>query len=150
MRPQGLSKRWAKRAILCKEGDNVVLSWTPACGVCSSCVRGEVHLCLGINMTTEGRGPLSIGGVGLDRFMGLGAFSEHVVVPEAMAVPVSSMLKASHTCLIGCGVTTGFGAAVNTAAVRWGESVTVTRLRRRWACSNSRCANCRGSKCLRS
>jgi len=108
-----------------KEGDSVVLSWTPACGVCFSCRRGEVHLCQGINMTTEGKGPLSIGGAGLDRFMGLGAFSEHVVVPEAMAVPVSTTLKASHTCLIGCGVTTGFGAAVNTAAVRWGESVTI-------------------------
>ena len=76
-------------------------------------------------MTTEGKGPLSQGGEGLDRFMGLGAFCEHIVVPEAMAVPISSTLEPSHSCLIGCGVTTGFGAAVNTAAVRWGESVAV-------------------------
>jgi S-(hydroxymethyl)glutathione dehydrogenase/alcohol dehydrogenase len=110
---------------LLKEGDGVVLSWTPACGVCSSCKRGEVHLCQGINMTTERKGPLSQGGEGLDRFMGLGAFCEHIVVPETMAVPVTSTLEASQLCLIGCGVTTGFGAAVNTAAVRWGESVAV-------------------------
>lgn len=108
-----------------KEGDFVVLSWTPACGLCAACKRGEVHLCRGINMTTEGKGPLSQGGEGLDRFMGLGAFCEHIVVPEAMAVPITSTLDASRTCLIGCGVTTGFGAAVNTAAIRWGETVAV-------------------------
>ncbi len=101
-----------------KEGDTVVLSWTPACGECASCKRGEVHLCRGINMTTEGKGPLSQGGEGLDRFMGLGAFCEHVVVPEAMAVPVSTSLEPIYSCLIGCGVTTGFGAAVNSAVVR--------------------------------
>jgi S-(hydroxymethyl)glutathione dehydrogenase / alcohol dehydrogenase len=108
-----------------QEGDEVILSWTPACGACPSCKRGDVHLCRGISMTTERKGPLSQGGAGLDRFMGLGAFCEHVVVPEAMAIPVSSNLDPSHACLIGCGVTTGFGAAVNTAAIRWGESVAV-------------------------
>lgn len=108
-----------------KEGDAVVLSWTPACGTCPGCLRGEVHLCDGINMTTGSQGPLSLDDRTLDRFMGLGAFSEYVVVPERMAVPVRSGLKPEHTCLIGCGVTTGFGAAVNTAAVRWGERVVV-------------------------
>jgi len=66
---------------------------------------------------------MSLSGATLDRFMGLGAFSEHVVVPKAMAVHVSTTLAPEHACLIGCGVTTGFGAAVNTAEVRWGESV---------------------------
>lgn len=108
-----------------KEGDTVILSWSPECGVCPGCKRNEVHLCAGINMTTGSQGPLSRGGVPLDRFMGLGAFAEHVVVPAAMAVPVSSNLPAEHACLIGCGVTTGFGAAVNTANIRWGETVAV-------------------------
>ncbi len=108
-----------------KEGDRVILSWTPACGVCSGCLRGEVHLCDAVNMTTEGRGPLTLGRQPLDRFMALGAFSQHVVVPEAMAVAVNSSLNAVHSCLIGCGVTTGFGAAVNTAAIRWGERVAI-------------------------
>jgi S-(hydroxymethyl)glutathione dehydrogenase/alcohol dehydrogenase len=108
-----------------KEGDLVVLSWTPACGSCDACKMGSVHLCVGINMTTGGQGPLSQNGTGLDRFMGLGAFCEHVVVPEAMAIPVDCALPPSHSCLIGCGVTTGFGAAVNTAAIRWGETVAV-------------------------
>ncbi len=108
-----------------REGDSVVLSWSPACGSCAGCLRGEYHLCERINMTTGGVGPLTMGGVGLDRFMGLGAFCEHVVVPEAMAIPVTTQLAPSHSCLIGCGVTTGFGAAANTASVRWGESVVV-------------------------
>ncbi|HIG44007.1 MAG: alcohol dehydrogenase catalytic domain-containing protein [bacterium] len=108
-----------------KEGDFVILSWTPACGHCPACRQGKVHLCLGISMSTERKGPLKQGDEGLDRFMGLGAFCEHIVVPEAMAVPVKSTLSAAHSCLIGCGVTTGFGAAVNTAAIRWGETVAV-------------------------
>jgi Zn-dependent alcohol dehydrogenase len=106
-------------------GDRVVLSWTPACGVCPGCQRGELQLCEQINMTTGSTGPLALEGRSLDRFMGLGAFCEHVVVPEAMAVPVQSTLESSHACLIGCGVTTGFGAAVNTASIRWGESVAI-------------------------
>jgi len=108
-----------------KEGDHVVLSWTPECGTCAACRRNEVHLCSGINMTTGGEGGLSRGAEKLDRFMGLGAFCEHVVVPERMAVPLVSSLPSEHSCLIGCGLTTGFGAAANTAAIRWGESVAV-------------------------
>ncbi|MDP6376493.1 MAG: alcohol dehydrogenase catalytic domain-containing protein [Pseudomonadales bacterium] len=108
-----------------KEGDAVILSWTPACGTCPGCLRGEVQLCEAVNMTTGSRGPLTLNGRALDRFMALGAFCEHVVVPQAMAVPVHTGLDPAHTCLIGCGVTTGFGAAVNTAAVRWGETVAV-------------------------
>lgn len=108
-----------------KEGERVILSWSPECGTCAGCERGEVHLCSGINMTTGSQGPLSKDGVPLDRFMGLGAFAEYIVVPEAMAVPFDSQLPAEHACLIGCGVTTGFGAAVNTAAIRWGETVVV-------------------------
>ena len=108
-----------------EEGAPVVLSWTPACGSCPGCRRGEVHLCEQVNMSAGRDGPLTMDGQGLDRFMALGAFCEHVVVPQAMAIPVTTDLDPTHTCLIGCGVTTGFGAAVNTAAVRWGESVVV-------------------------
>ncbi len=108
-----------------KEGDRVVLSWSPACGQCAGCKRNEVHLCESVNMTTGGLGPMRLGTTPLDRFMGLGAFSEHVVVPESMAVPVQTDLTASHSCLIGCGMTTGFGAAVNTAEVRYGDSVAI-------------------------
>ena len=70
-------------------------------------------------------GPLTWNGQGLDRFMALGAFCERVVLPAKMAVPVASDMLASHACLIGCAVMTGFGASTKTAQVRWGESVAV-------------------------
>ncbi len=107
------------------EGDRVILSWTPACGQCPPCARGDVQLCQQLRMSTGGSGPLSWNGQGLDRFMALGAFSEYVVVPASMAVAVTGTIPATEACLIGCAVMTGFGAATKTAAVRWGESVAV-------------------------
>lgn len=106
-------------------GDQVVLSWTPACGACPPCIRGEVQLCRRLRMSVELDGRLTWNGRGLDRFMALGAFCEYVVVPAAMAVPVGGVVPSAQACLIGCGVMTGFGAAAKTAAVRWGESVAV-------------------------
>ncbi|MFQ5472764.1 MAG: Zn-dependent alcohol dehydrogenase [Dehalococcoidia bacterium] len=107
------------------EGDRVILSWTPACGACSPCVRGDVQLCRGLRMSADVGGPLSWGGRELDRFMALGAFCQHVVIPARMAIPVRGDISASRACLIGCGVMTGFGAVTKTANVRWGESVAV-------------------------
>jgi S-(hydroxymethyl)glutathione dehydrogenase/alcohol dehydrogenase len=106
-------------------GDQVVLSWTPACGLCPACRRGEVQLCRGLRMSVGLNGPLTWNGRGLDRFMALGAFCEHVVVPAAMAIPIGRAIPSTQACLIGCAVMTGFGAATKTAAVRWGESVAV-------------------------
>lgn len=121
----GVVERIGSAVTSLRESDPVVLSWTPACGMCAGCLRGEVQLCDQVNMSTGSQGPLSLKGRALDRFMGLGAFCERVVVPERMAIPVTSSLAPTHSCLIGCGVTTGFGAAVNTAAIRWGENVAV-------------------------
>lgn len=106
-------------------GERVILSWTPACGLCAACRRGEVQLCHGLRMSAGLDGPLSWNGRGLDRFMAIGAFAEHVVVPEKMAVPAGGVIPPAQACLIGCAVMTGFGAVTNTAAVRWGESVAV-------------------------
>lgn len=107
------------------EGDRVILSWTPACGSCAPCLRGEVQLCRGLRMSADVGGPLSWNGRELDRFMALGAFCERVVVPASMAIPIGGDIPATHACLIGCAVMTGFGAAVKTADVRWGEAVAV-------------------------
>lgn len=108
-----------------REGERVILSWTPACGTCAPCVRGEVQLCRRLRMSTGAEDLLSWNGRALDRFMGLGAFCQYVVVPEGMAIPIDGEIPATHACLIGCAVMTGFGAATKTAAVRWGESVAV-------------------------
>ncbi len=107
------------------EGDRVILSWTPACGSCPPCRRGDVQLCRGLRMSTGAEGPLTWQGQGLDRFMALGAFCERVNVPAAMAIPIPGNVPATIACLIGCAVMTGFGAATKTANVRWGESVVV-------------------------
>jgi len=108
-----------------KEGDRVILSWTPACGTCPSCVRGEPQLCRKIIMSTAGKGPLRYQGMGVDRFMALGAFCEYVIVPESCAIRFNSEIPSTQACLIGCGVMTGFGAATKTASVRWSETVAV-------------------------
>ncbi len=106
-------------------GDRVILSWTPACGQCGPCRRGDVQLCRRLVMSTGGEGPMTLDGKGVDRFMALGAFSEHVVVPEAMAVPIRGEIPSEHACLIGCAGMTGFGAAAKTAGVQPGETVAV-------------------------
>jgi S-(hydroxymethyl)glutathione dehydrogenase/alcohol dehydrogenase len=107
------------------EGDRVILSWTPACGACAACVRGDVQLCIRLRMSADPGGPMTWDGADLDRFMALGAFAEHVVVPAAMAIPMGDTIPAPQASLIGCGVMTGFGAATNTAEIRWGETVAV-------------------------
>jgi len=108
-----------------REGDRVVLSWTPACRRCPSCLRGEPQLCAGIRMSAAGTGPLTWNGNPLDRFMNLGAFCERVVVPEGMAITIEAEIPDTHACLIGCGVMTGFGAATKTADVGTNETVAV-------------------------
>jgi len=107
------------------DSDRVILSWTPACGTCVACARGDVHLCIKLRMSADPGGPLSWNGKELDRFMALGAFSEHVVVPASMAIPMGATIPVAQASLIGCGVMTGFGAATNTADIRWGETVAV-------------------------
>ncbi|MCH7910485.1 MAG: alcohol dehydrogenase catalytic domain-containing protein [Candidatus Hydrogenedentes bacterium] len=87
-----------------REGDRVILSWTPACGRCPPCLRDEVQLCQRLRMSTGTEDSLSWNGRGLDRFMGLGAFREYVVIPEGMAIPFSGEIPAAHACLIGCAV----------------------------------------------
>lgn len=108
-----------------KEGDRVILAWTPACGKCAQCVRGNTQLCQKLAMSTGKSGPLSFNGKPVDSFIGLGAFCEYTVVSESMVIPSQSDLPPTHSCLIGCAVMTGFGAAANTAQVRWGETVAV-------------------------
>lgn len=107
------------------EGQRVILSWTPACGTCPPCLCGEPHLCREVAMSSPVGGPLSRGGEPLDRFMRLGLFCERVVVPGTMAIPIEGSVPAAQTCLIGCGVMTGFGAATKTAAVHEGECVAI-------------------------
>ncbi|MFC9814275.1 Zn-dependent alcohol dehydrogenase [Streptomyces virginiae] len=105
-------------------GDRVLVCWLPPCGHCPSCSRGQGHLCLEAfgNVATPNfqRGEGAVFG-----FAGTGTFSEEMVVPAACAVPIPDDLPFDIAALIGCGVTTGLGAAINTAKVEAGSSVAV-------------------------
>jgi S-(hydroxymethyl)glutathione dehydrogenase / alcohol dehydrogenase len=114
-----------------KVGDRVSLCWFAPCGRCRGCLRGQPWLCRGTkavnNTLADGSTPfLSLDG---DQevwpYLGLGAFSEFVVVPESAAVKVSDELPMEVAALIGCATTTGVGAVTNTAAVRAGDSALV-------------------------
>lgn len=104
-------------------GTPVVLSWTPRCGACPRCLEGRPQLCELLTTSPVG-GRLLRGGTSMGTYMGLGCLAEAVVVAQAAAVPVP-LDDPVHLCMLGCGVTTGFGAAVNAGAVRTGDSVVV-------------------------
>ncbi|MET9961523.1 Zn-dependent alcohol dehydrogenase [Streptomyces sp. NPDC006326] len=105
-------------------GDRVLVCWLPPCGHCPACKRGQGHLCLESfgNVATPN---FRRAGGDIFGFAGTGTFSEEMVVPAACAVPIPDDLPYDIAALIGCGVTTGLGAAINTARVEAGSSVAV-------------------------
>jgi S-(hydroxymethyl)glutathione dehydrogenase / alcohol dehydrogenase len=111
-------------------GDHVILSWRYACGRCRACVRGRSWACTNTRMgdSTLDDGTLRFqrgDGTEVYQYLSVGTFAEAAVVPEAAAVPVPAELPFDVACLIGCGVTTGVGAVVNTAEVEAGASLCV-------------------------
>jgi S-(hydroxymethyl)glutathione dehydrogenase/alcohol dehydrogenase len=107
-----------------KEGERVVLAWIPRCGTCPACRSGRPHICSAMR-TDANDGSLRLGDVTLGRYMSVSGLSERVVVGERSVIPVPNELSLKTVCSVGCGVTTGFGAAVITGGARWGESVAV-------------------------
>ncbi|MEU8968780.1 Zn-dependent alcohol dehydrogenase [Streptomyces monashensis] len=110
-----------------KPGDRVVLCWLPACGACAACKRGQTQLCLAGFMNAGTPNFRRTGGSSSDvfGFAGTGTFAEEVVVDAGCAVPLPEDVPFDIAALIGCGVTTGLGAALNTADVQAGSSVAV-------------------------
>jgi S-(hydroxymethyl)glutathione dehydrogenase/alcohol dehydrogenase len=115
-----------------RAGDHVVLSWNPHCGHCFYCDRDQPILC----ETYLSAGPKGLhfdgqskarrhDGRDLTHLMFLGAFAEFCVVSEQQAVVVSREMLFDRSCLIGCGVMTGVGAALNVADIRYGDTVIV-------------------------
>ncbi len=108
-----------------KVGDRVLASVTPACGTCWWCVNGMSNHCeLNPSVKAAPRFELSDGRWAA-AVCGCGTFAEAMVVHEASVVPVQTSLADEELALLGCGVTTGLGAALNTAGVRPGASVAV-------------------------
>lgn len=106
------------------QGDRVLVCWLPACGACPACKRGQGHLCLA-GFMNAGTPNFRRAGGDVFGFAGTGTFAEEVVVSAGCAVPVPDDVPFDIAALIGCGVTTGLGAAINTAKVEAGSSVAV-------------------------
>ncbi|MFJ8250987.1 Zn-dependent alcohol dehydrogenase [Streptomyces sp. NPDC094466] len=105
-------------------GDRVLVCWLPACGDCPSCRRGQTQLCLA-GFMNAGTPNFKRPGGDVFGFAGTGTFTEEVVVGAGCAVPIPDDVPFEIAALIGCGVTTGLGAAINTAKVEAGSSVAV-------------------------
>jgi S-(hydroxymethyl)glutathione dehydrogenase/alcohol dehydrogenase len=106
-------------------GDRVIISWTPPCGTCKACVRGEPALCLTHLKQAYSEPAFRRGGDTVFALVGIGAFAEETVLPRAAAVKVGSDVPFEIGALVGCGVMTGVGAVINTAKVEPGASVVV-------------------------
>lgn len=106
-------------------GDHVVVTLIRACGTCEACGRGEDVLC-GQRFPLDEQSPLTaLDGSSIVQGLRTGAFAEQVVVDASQAVVVPATIPFDRAALLGCGVITGFGAAVNTAQVETGSSVVV-------------------------
>jgi len=113
------------------KGDHVIPLYTPECRQCKSCLSGKTNLCTAIR-ATQGRGVMpdgtsrfSLGGERLYHYMGTSTFSNLTVLPEIAVAKIRDDAPFDKVCYIGCGVTTGVGAVINTAKVEPGANVVV-------------------------
>ncbi|EPX72891.1 glutathione-dependent formaldehyde dehydrogenase [Schizosaccharomyces octosporus yFS286] len=114
-----------------RPGDHVILLYTPECKECKFCRSGKTNLCSKIR-ETQGRGLLpdgtsrfSIDGKPLLHYMGCSSFSQYTVVADISLAAISHSAPLRSVCLLGCGVTTGFGAVTHSAKVEAGSTVAV-------------------------
>ena len=114
-----------------KPGDHVIPLYTPECRQCKSCLSRKTNLCTAIR-ATQGRGLMPDGtsrfsykGAPVFHYMGCSTFSNHTVLPEIALAKIRADAPFDTACYIGCGVTTGVGAVVNTARVEPGSTVVV-------------------------
>jgi S-(hydroxymethyl)glutathione dehydrogenase/alcohol dehydrogenase len=112
-------------------GDHVIPLYVPECRQCKSCTSGRTNLCTAIRETQgkglmpDGTSRFSIDGRPLHHYMGASTFSQYTVVPEIALAKIREDAPFDKVCYIGCGVTTGIGAVINTAKVWPGASVVV-------------------------
>jgi S-(hydroxymethyl)glutathione dehydrogenase/alcohol dehydrogenase len=114
-----------------RKGDHVIPLYTPECRECKSCTSRKTNLCTAIRATQgqgvmpDGTSRFSIGGEKVHHYMGCSTFSNFTVLPEIAVAKVREDAPFDKICYIGCGVTTGIGAVINTARVEPGASVVV-------------------------
>jgi S-(hydroxymethyl)glutathione dehydrogenase/alcohol dehydrogenase len=114
-----------------KKGDHVIPLYTPECRVCKSCLSRKTNLCTAIRGTQgkglmpDGTSRFSIGGKPIHHYMGCSTFANYTVLPEIALAKIREDAPFDKVCYIGCGVTTGIGAVINTAKVEPGANVVV-------------------------
>jgi len=112
-------------------GDHVIPLYTPECGECSFCRSGKTNLCQAIRATQgqglmpDGSSRFSKNGQTIYHYMGTSTFSEYSVLPEISIAKINREAPLDKVCLLGCGITTGIGAVLNTAKVEPGSTVVV-------------------------
>ncbi|MDX5363226.1 MAG: S-(hydroxymethyl)glutathione dehydrogenase/class III alcohol dehydrogenase [Pseudazoarcus pumilus] len=112
-------------------GDHVIPLYTPECRSCKFCTSGKTNLCQSIR-ATQGKGLMPDGttrfskdGKPIYHYMGTSTFSEYTVLPEIALAKINKEAPLEKVCLLGCGVTTGIGAVLNTAKVEAGATVAI-------------------------
>ncbi|MBV6422627.1 MAG: S-(hydroxymethyl)glutathione dehydrogenase [Steroidobacteraceae bacterium] len=114
-----------------RKGDHVIPLYTPECRQCKSCLSRKTNLCTAIRATQgqgvmpDGTSRFSIGGEKIHHYMGCSTFANYTVLPEIAIAKIREDAPFDKVCYIGCGVTTGIGAVINTAKVEPGANVVV-------------------------
>src|SRR6478672_3884816 len=112
-------------------GDHVIPLYTPECQQCKFCLSGKTNLCQAIRVTQgkglmpDGTSRFSKNGQPIYHYMGTSTFSEYTVLPEIAIAKINKAAPLEKVCLLGCGVTTGIGAVLNTAKVEPGSTVAI-------------------------
>jgi S-(hydroxymethyl)glutathione dehydrogenase/alcohol dehydrogenase len=115
---------------LVKPGDRVIISWVPDCGRCPFCVTGRTNLCdsrlpYAAGTMADGTVRAQLNGEPVYHFAGSSTYAEYTIVPEQGAIPITVDVPLGVMALVGCAVTTGVGAVINTAAVEPGSAVAI-------------------------
>ena len=114
-----------------KAGDHVIPLYIPECGECKFCQSGRTNLCGAIRLTQgkgvmpDGTSRFTLGAKTIFHYMGTSTFSEYTVLPEIAVAKINPAAPLDKVCLLGCGITTGIGAVLNTAKVRPGSIAAV-------------------------
>src|SRR5207244_2031216 len=127
----GIVREVGSGVISVKPGDHVIPLYTPECRQCKSCTSHKTNLCTAIRATQgkglmpDGTSRFSIGKDMIHHYMGCSTFSNFTVLPEIAVAKIREDAPFDKVCYIGCGVTTGIGAVINTAKVEPGANVVV-------------------------
>lgn len=114
-----------------KPGDHVIPLYTAECRQCKFCLSGKTNLCQAVRATQgqglmpDGTSRFSMNGETVFHYMGTSTFSEYTVVPEISLAKIAKEAPLDKVCLLGCGITTGIGAVLNTAKVEAGSTVAI-------------------------